>query len=403
MTALAVGGCLLLSSGPAERDPIRVGTSDIASSLDPAGAYDVGSWALFNNVYQTLLTFPPGSSTPQPDAARSCHFLDGNLQEFQCELREGLVFSNDRPITAEAVKFSFDRIFAINSPAGPAPLFSTLDSVSVDGRKVTFHLRARDATFPSKIATAAAAIVDPIEYSKNHIREDGGMTGSGPYLLTGRDKSGIQLEPNPRYHGAAKTGLPIHIRYFEDAQALDRAWSAREIDVAHRTLPPAMLAGLNSSDPSLHVSTDFGTETRNLGLNLRKGSPMARTEVRRAVAATLDRSSLAYETYQGTVEPLYSIIPKGITAHSTAFFDVSPEANHSYAAGLLRLAEVDTPVRFTLGYRTSESAEAEAEEIKRQLEADGLFSVKLIPEPDGVKYQQNYTTGAYDAFTFGWV
>ncbi|MGW7201862.1 ABC transporter substrate-binding protein, partial [Streptomyces chryseus] len=31
------------------------------------------------------------------------------------------------------------------------------------------------------------------------------------------------------------------------------------------------------------------------------------------------------------------------------------------------------------------------------------FSVKLIPEPDGVKYQQNYTTGAYDAFTFGWV
>src|SRR4051794_9117740 len=63
---------------------IRVGTSDSVSSLDPAGAYDAGSWALFSNVYQSLLTIKPGSDTPVPDAASECAFVGQKLTTYQC-------------------------------------------------------------------------------------------------------------------------------------------------------------------------------------------------------------------------------------------------------------------------------------------------------------------------------
>ena len=49
-------------------------------SLDPAGAYDTVSWALFSNVLQTLLTYEPRGSTPVPDAAKSCSFKGSGLR-----------------------------------------------------------------------------------------------------------------------------------------------------------------------------------------------------------------------------------------------------------------------------------------------------------------------------------
>ena len=43
--------------------------------------------------------------------------------------------------------------------------------------------------------------------------------------------------------------------------------------------------------------------------------------VRQAIAYLVDREALVRNVYSSTASPLYSIIPSGITAHSTAFFD----------------------------------------------------------------------------------
>ncbi len=111
----------LLPSTGERRDPITLGTTDVVSALDPAVAYDAGSWALYSNVYQTLLTSRPGSSAPEPDAAESCRFLGHKLQTCQCRLRDDLRFSNGHKVTAQAVKHSFDRVLRINARLGPGP------------------------------------------------------------------------------------------------------------------------------------------------------------------------------------------------------------------------------------------------------------------------------------------
>lgn len=86
----AMGGWQLLPAQRGENRTITVGTTDAVTSLDPAGAYDAGSWALFGNVFQSLPTFEPGGASPVPDAAQSCAFVGNALAVYRCTLRQGL-------------------------------------------------------------------------------------------------------------------------------------------------------------------------------------------------------------------------------------------------------------------------------------------------------------------------
>jgi peptide/nickel transport system substrate-binding protein len=404
LAAAGVGAWQLL---PAQGDgrTITVGTTDAVTSLDPAGAYDAGSWALFSNVFQSLLTFEPGGVTPVPDAAESCAFVGSGLRTYRCELREGLTFPSGRAMTAEDVKYSFERVKRINSEVGPASLLGTLRSVGAKGRTVTFRLSSADATFPFKVATGAGSIVDRTKYPPDGLRTGTGADGTGPYDLTTytKDKKAV-LAPNGRYKGALKTtGRPVELLYYGDGDKLDAAWKAKRIDVATRQLPPQVLSGLNTSDPHQRVSVADSSETRNLYLNTRASSPLHDTRVRQAMACLIDRDRLAATVYDGTVDPLYSLIPTGITGHTTSFFDLYPKLDTGRAKRLLTDAGVTLPVRFTYGYAEGRGAAAEeAAELKRELEASGLFKV-TVKGYGWTDFQKRWVSGKLDAYAVGWV
>ncbi|PZH03725.1 peptide-binding protein [Streptomyces sp. NTH33] len=401
---VGVGGWQLLPSQEDKDKAIVVGTTDAATSLDPAGTYDAGSWALSSNVFQSLLTFEPGAISPVPDAASSCDFVDGGLRTYRCELRDDIKFPSGRTMTAEDVKFSFDRIKKINSDVGPAPLLSTLGSVEAAGSTVTFHLSSPDATFPLKVASGVGTIVDHTRYSKDALRTGTQVDGTGPYRLKeyAKDKRAV-LEPNGSYKGAVSgTGRPVELRYYKTASELDRAWQGKEIDVAARTLSPKVLAGLNASDPQHRVSVSGSSDVRNLYLNTRASSPLHDVRVRRAMAWLINREQLTSSVYDGTVDALYSLIPTGITGHSTSFFDAYPTQDVKRAQALLTEAGVSLPVRFTYGYGKRGVAAEEAAELKRQLEASGLFKVD-VKGYEWADFQKRWVGGKLDAYAVGWV
>ncbi|MET9687821.1 ABC transporter substrate-binding protein [Streptomyces sp. NPDC006514] len=402
---VGVGAWQLLPEDGSGRGAVRVGTSDVVSSLDPAGAYDAGSWALFSNIYQSLLTIKPGSDAPVPDAAASCGFVGQKLTTYTCELRPDVKFAGGRTITAEDVKHSFDRIKAINSDQGPAPLFNTLESVKAEGRTVTFNLSAGDSTFPFKIATGAASIVDKDKYPAKSLREDGKADGSGPYTLGGyKAGTSVELKPNGSYKGQGKPAhTPVTVKYFKDSEQLDQAWKAHQIDVAHRDMPPAVLAGLNPGLKDTRYQASGGSETRSIVFNVRPGSTAAPLAVRQAVAAVLDRAKVAVEVHLGTVTPLYSLVPAGIAGHSTPFFDAYPAPNVATAKKLFKDAGITGPVRLNLGVNVRGANLPEAEELKRQLESTGLFQVTVKPVDVWSDFQKAYAAGEFDAYTIGWI
>ncbi|MEU2728923.1 ABC transporter substrate-binding protein [Streptomyces griseoviridis] len=405
LAAAGVGGWQLLPRQQDTEKRITVGTTDAVTALDPAGAYDAGSWALYSNVFQSLLTFEPGAAQPVPDAARDCAFDGTDLKTYSCTLRAGLTFPSGRAMTAEDVKFSFDRVRAINADVGPSSLLSTLKSVTADGLKVTFRLSSPDATFPFKVATGAGSIVDREKYPRNALRTGTSVDGTGPYALTSYTKGQkAVLTPNSRYKGDLKdTGRPVELRYYADAKALHRAWEDKAIDVATRQLPPTTLSKLSASDPDQRVSESDSSETRNLYLNTRASSPLHDTRIRQAIAWLINREQLAATVYEGTVDPLYSLIPTGITGHTTSFFDAYPRQDVDKARSLLDQAGVSTPVAFTYGYAQGRGAAGpEAEDIKKQLEATGLFKV-TVKGYEWTDFQKRWSGGKLDAYAVGWV
>ncbi|WP_329116912.1 ABC transporter substrate-binding protein [Streptomyces sp. NBC_01353] len=404
LVAAGVGGWQLLPSDDVRKDPITVGTTDEVTSLDPAGAYDAGSWAMYSNVFQSLLTFKPGFTTPVPDAAENCKFVGTKLTTYQCKLRDDLTFAGGRKVTAEDVKFSFDRMLGINADVGPAPLFPTLTKVAADGQTVTFSLSGRDATFPLKLATGAGSIVDRTQYPAKKLREGTTVEGSGPYVLKEyKPGESARLEPNPNYRGAlTKTGGPVVVRYFTESEQLASVWNTKQVDVTHRQMPPEFLSKLGIEKDSTRITEAQTAEIRNLYFNVKSPSPMAKKAVRQAVAAVIDRPAIVTGAYHGTVEPLYSLIPQGFNGHSTAFYDRYPEPSKTKAASLLEDADIETPVSFTFGYRKDATYGAEAAELKRQLEATGLFKVKLV-EAEWKDFQKAYVKGDYDAYPVGWL
>ncbi|MHC5906789.1 ABC transporter substrate-binding protein [Streptomyces sp. S6] len=403
LAAVGVGGWQLMPSGDSGGKTIVVGTSDTITSLDPAGAYDAGSWALYSNIYQSLLSFAPGSGTPSPDAAKSCSFVGGGLTTYRCELRGDLKFPSGRKVTPKDVKYSFDRIKKINSPVGPASLLSTLKSVDTDGDNVVFHLGSADATFPFKLATGVGSIVDSTKYPEDKLRTGGDVDATGPYTLAGYTKNErADLKPNGNYKGSFKAGRPIELRYYKTPEALQAAWKARDVAVATRQLPPKMLAGLSASDTSQRVTEAESSETRNLYFDTRADSPLHDPRVRRAAAWLIDRQQLATSVYHGTVDPLYSLVPAGITGHTTSFFDAYPKTSVAKAKALLKAAGVSTPVTFTYGYGRTGAAEQETAELKRQLEAGGLFKVD-VKAYEWTDFQKQWVGGKLDAYAVGWV
>ncbi|MGW1076662.1 ABC transporter substrate-binding protein [Streptomyces sp. NPDC002537] len=412
--AAAVGALLLLTAGAAgcglagpgggDGRPIVVGTTDTVTALDPAGAYDVGSWSLFGNLYQSLLTFTSGSGSPVPDAASRCGFQGDGLRTYACTLRDGLRFGNGDEVTAKDVKYSFDRIRRINSPRGPSALFATLDTVETAGRTVTFRLKAPDATFPFRIATGAGSIVDAARYPADALRTGDEADGSGPYELKAyRPGVSAELEPVDTYKGAVRPkGSAISVRYFGSPAKLSEAWRRRAVDVAGRQLPPADLARQSPADSSVKMMESSGAATRSLVFNLRDGSPVRQTAVRRAVAAVVDREALARDVHLRTVEPLYSLVPQGLTGHATSFFDAYPAPDPERARSLLLQAGVTMPVSFGLAYPQGAAADDEAALLKRQLEATGLFRV-TTRQVAWKEFLDGYTRGAYDTYCVSWL
>ncbi len=397
---------------------ITMGTTSVTSVLDPAGAYDLGSWLILNNTFQSLMKFPAGGSTPQPDAAQSCEFTGADAMTYHCKMRPGLTFSNGDSLTAQDVVFSMDRMKRIKDENGPSSLFDTVKSVEANGDSdVVFHLTQPDAVLPSKLASGAGSIVDHSLFPADKELANDKLVGSGPYKIdsisemTGADGAKapgrINLSANSRYKGDQQLkNSKFTVRFFNKPEELKSALDAGDVDLTDNSLDPNVSAQLKADQQSgkgtFKVAEGNGSETRYLVFNT-KDQTTGQSAVRQAAAQLMDRQKLAGSVYAGTVQPLYSVVPQGISSHNTAFFDKYGELpDVAKAKAILTGAKVQLPVRFTLTWSRANAQGAESAELKRELEAGGLFQVTVQQEPDWTAFKKGWSAGGYQAYTVGW-
>ncbi|MEU6341926.1 ABC transporter substrate-binding protein [Streptomyces sp. NPDC046977] len=389
-----------------------MGITDKFTSVDPAAGYDVASWIVFNNVFQSLLRFPKNSTTPEPDVAKSCKFTDSLSRTFECTVRQGLRFSNGDLLTAKDVAFSFERTLKINDVNGPAVLLESINRIEAPSSdRVVFHLKYSDATFPMKIASGAGSIVNHREYPADRLRTDGRSVGSGPYRLDSYSEGHeATFSVNGQYRGsAAVQNSGMTVRFYHDESTLLSALQNREVDLAYRGLSPADVATLrtryNTGDAGVQVEEGAGPEIQHLVFNV-SDSTVASSAVRQAVAYLIDRDEITAGIYHHTTSALYSLVPKGIIAHDNAYFNRYGQGGDKMkAAAVLSDAGITEKVSFTLWatpVRFGSGTVTEAQAIAQQLNTSGLFDID-VKIADAEEYADGITAGDYAAYIRGWV
>ncbi len=404
MLAVAVAACG--SSGGGGGTIIR-GTTDQPVSYDPAGAYDLPSYDVIYAIYQNVMTIPPGKSTPVPEAAQSCDYT--NPKTYKCTLKPDLKFSDGSALTSKDVKFSFDRNIKIADPNGGSSLFANLKSIDTpDPQTVIFNLKAPDATWPFVLTTGSAAIV-PDSYPADKLQPSDQVIGSGRYTLAKYKPGDLTvLDKNDSYTGSdpAKNDSVI-IKYYQTSSDLALALKNGEVNIAYRSLSPTDINSLKDQS-GIQIVSGNGIEIRYIvfNLDLQPGSNDAqKLAVRQAVAYTIDRNAIASKVYDGTVEPLYSMVPQGLqyaTQPYKTMYGTTPDIDK--AKQVLQQAGVKTPVPLELWYTPSHYGPVSADEyaeIKHELDSSGLFDVTL-KSTEWAQYSEAAFTDKYPVYQLGW-
>lgn len=417
------------SDGDAQAGTVlTIGTTDKITTIDPAGSYDNGSFAVMNQVFPFLLNTPYGSPDVEPDIAESAEFTAPT--EYTVVLKEGLTFANGNELTSSDVKFTFDRMLSIfesgaDEGNGPGSLLYNLESTeAVDDLTVVFHLKSEnDQIFPQILSSPAGPIVDEEVFAADALTPDqeivDGNAFAGPYVITSYDMNNlVTYEANPEYQGllgAPKTSQ-VNVKYFAEASNLRLEIEEGSIDVAHRSLSATDIASLRENDDVTVVDGPggeiryivFNFDTQPYGATTPEADEAKALAVRQAVAHLINREEIAEQVYKGTYTPLYSYVPDGLTGATEVLKDLygdgagGPDVDAATQA--LEEAGVATPVELNLQYSNDHYGPSSGDEyalIKDQLESSGLFAVNL-QTTEWVQYAQDRTSDVYPAYQLGW-
>lgn len=429
VAAVVLSGCATSTadkgddSGSAKGGDLIVGTTDKITSLDPAGSYDNGSFAVMNQVYPFLLNSKYGDAKVSPDIAESAEFTSPT--EYTVKLKKGLTFANGHKLTSSDVKFTFDRMVKINDPNGPASLLGNLASVAApDDTTVVFTLKnGNDQIWPLILSSPAAPIIDEEVFSPDAVTPDADIVKGNPFagqytIDSYKVNELISYKPNKDYQGnlGAAENSGIQAKYYADASNLKLAIGNGDIDVAFRSLSATDVESLKDNSKVKIVDGPggeiryivFNFDTMPFGAKTPEADPAKALAVRQAMADLIDRDAVAKDVYKDTYSPLYSFVADGMPGATTVLKDMYGDGkggpDQAKAEKALKDAGVTTPVTLNLQYNGDHYGPSSGDEYaayKTQLEKGGLFKVNL-QQTEWVQYSKDRTADVYPMYQLGW-
>lgn len=364
-------------------------------TLDAAKAFGFFDWwASYLLLYNRLYTFDLKGEL-FPDLAEALPEISADGLIYTIKLRNGVTFHDGSDMTAEDVKFSFDRnLWKETESAGIAFLDNIvgyedaeagktrdLSGVKVlDPSTIQFTLKRPQAVFTDILAVSTFGIV-PKQAVTNAGADWGTKTlvGTGPFKLAEwKLGESISFERNPNYFRSGKPYLDrIEAKLNVKREVGVLQWEAGEIDFANQ-VPSADLARIRG-DATL--SKRLREEPGLIWFYLQfanNAKPFDDLRVRQAIAMALDKANLARRSQIGT--PTESMYLPGIPQYDPQF-----KSNYQYdpekAKQLLKAAGVPEGFKVSLfAVLTKELAEV----VQADLKAVGLDPELLTL--DGTSY-----------------
>jgi len=319
-------------------------------NLDPAFQISENDTVVANAVMNRLVGYCPNSYDLCNQLAEELEESEDGL-EIRFKLREGVMWHNGYgELTAEDVKYSYERFIDPDLNADYADDWATLDRVEViDKYNGIIHLKEPFAPlWSSTLPVGSGTIV-----SQAYIEEVGLETfatdiiGTGPYLFSEwRPQEMVILTKNPDYWGEEPYYDEIHLIPIEDDKAGEVALESGDLDFG---LISSQSIERFEANPDLAVWTKPSLRYYWVGINVLHPK-LQDPNVRWAVIYGIDVPSIIQAAYMGKVERTCALIPPGLTGHwedaPCYERDVEKAKEYMAAAGLesldLRLDLQDT-------------------------------------------------------------
>lgn len=348
LLALLMAACEERSAPSAESsEASQGGTLTIAiqsdgRTLDPRDATDAASRRLIENVYSTLMRYSEDFPNVEPGIVEEYEVSD-DFRTFDFTLKEGVTFHSGRPLTAEDVRYSLNRL----KEAGASEPLMHLSSIDVQNeRALTLHFDTPMSPLLTYLANPQYGIVDREVVEAN----DGDITqvdaGSGPFkLVRWQRNQQFVLERFADYHEPDLPRLDrVIYQPIPDRTARTVALINGQVDIVLDV--PLSAAERVKNASGVTAESVPGTFWEYIGMNTQR-APFDDARVRQAVAWGIDREALNQSAKFGRATVLADgPIPPHHWAH--AELDLYPQRDVERARELLAEAGHDGGVSATL-------------------------------------------------------
>jgi oligopeptide transport system substrate-binding protein len=280
---------------------------DDISTLDPAIGYDWQNPSIMQAIFDGLMDYRPGTFELVPDLAESVAVSDAG-RTYTFKLRHGVKFHNGREMTAEDVRYSFERILnpATQSPAqGYFNVIAGSDEFAAKGGHVSgisipdpytvsITLNQAKATFLNVLAMHFGSVVPKEEVDKYGADFGHHPVGTGAFkLVEWTPGQHLLLQRNKDYF---KPDLPhldeVEIQVGQDPSVSLLRLKKGEVDLTGDGIPPAQFQSV-MADPSLKNQVIAGKQlqTSYLALNTQV-PPLDDVRVRRAINMAINKDRI---------------------------------------------------------------------------------------------------------------
>jgi peptide/nickel transport system substrate-binding protein len=401
LVVVAAVAASVLGAGPsvtaATKTTLVLGV-DISDTrtFDPARQFEYSPPITMRAAYETLVTMTPGDYvTVKPLLAESWKLVEGG-KAWQFKLRKGVRFASGNPVTAEDVKFSFERL--ANLKDQPADMTENVGAVEVvDPLTVKIVMADKSQPLLTLLTSVTFAIVDSktVAAQGGTSAKDAEKTdkatgwldthsaGTGPYVLTAWTRNQeVVLERNKHYWRAPAAFERVVLRHIADGAAQVLALRRGDVDAA-LNLSPDQLDSLAKdarlrivSGPSLDYM--YMTLTSSADLN----ATLAKREARQAVAHALDYDGIIKGLMGGHAIRPATFIPVGLGGSTEALTrEIGYRQDLARARKLLAEAGVPNGFSFKLSYGKASIAGTSYDLVAQKIQSD-LARVGITAELD---------------------
>jgi len=380
-------------------------------TLDPAQATESLSVQYITQIFSGLVAFTPTLELV-PDLAEN-YEVSADGKEYTFYLRSNARFHNGKQVTAEDIKYSWERAALTGSPTALTYLgdiigvkeviegkATTIRGVEViDDRTLRVTIDAAKVYFLARLTHPVAFVVD-----RDNVGQGGEQwwlnpNGTGPFLIKGWQQGIVMaLERNSDYY-RTPAKIPYIVFRHLGLSSL-RMYETGEIDVAF----PGITELEEITQPGNPLTEEL-TEVAQLGISFigfdTTEPPFDDVAVRRSFLLAADRERLIREVFKDRVEIAHGFLPPGLPAYNPGLTPISfdPEearrllAESSYGQNL-------PPITFVAAGYTAPPPEVEALISMWQENLGVRVEIKMIAPED---YYYKLKTEMENLYHYAWI